>query len=194
MKKILFATAALVALSTSGALAQQNQQQNYQYQSLSPLSGFYVGGIAGYTDGDDHEGGDYGVFVGYKLDKVMGQTDRTDLGMNAAIEAHYIWSDDSGAYEKDTEWGVSFRPGFTVLDQMSPFGLNPYGIIGYKRAEFENPTTTNYHHGFELGIGTEVLAHENVGLRLEYAHTWYGSETGYDPNEHTFRAGLAYHF
>ncbi|MGM0423111.1 MAG: outer membrane beta-barrel protein [Pseudomonadota bacterium] len=201
MKKILFATAALLAFSATSAEAQQ--QQRYEEGSLSPLSGFYLGGTAGYGNGeggglgsDDYEGGEYGVFAGYKADAILNRTvNQMGIGLNGAIEAHYIWSDaDSDAIEKDTEWGVSFRPGFSVLDEVTPLGLNPYGIIGYRRAEFETAAETNDHDGFELGIGTEVLAYNNIGVRIDYAHTWYEEKNDYDPTEHTIRAGLAYHF
>ena len=204
MKKLALATAAILAVSATPALAQDYDDDNM----LSPLSGFYAGAIGGFqngeaeTDGDDFDidGAEYGAFVGFKADTLLDNTvNRFGLGLNGAIEAHYIWSDADGSEggidaEKDNEWGISFRPGLSILDDVSPFGLNPYGIIGYRNAEFEVDGDSEDFSGFELGLGTEVLAYENFGVRFDYAYTWYEEKSDIDPSEHTFRAGVAYHF
>jgi outer membrane immunogenic protein len=198
MKKLLLSTAILVMPAFSSAYAQSN---NYDYESLSPLSGFYVGGYGGYgwngmeapgADFDDVNGAGYGVFVGYKADTLLDNTvNRMGLGLNGAIEVSYGWSsaDDSvgGAnIEKDNEFGINFRPGLSFISDTAPMGLNPYGIIGYRRTEFEGSGLTSRDEsfdGFELGIGTELVAYDDIGIRLDYSHVWYGSENGFDPDE-----------
>ena len=199
MKKLLLATTVMVATAASAASADP-----YNNSNDSALTGGYIGVLGGYTSTDtessvagfspDVTGGDYGVFVGYKLDHYL----EDSLGINAAIEAHYAWSnaDDTEAgveLEKDNEWGVSFRPGISISET-----INPYGIIGYKQAEFEASAGPfvgeETYDGLELGIGTELVAYGDLGFRVEYAHTWYGEEDGIEPDEDTLRAGVAYHF
>ena len=190
MFKKLLLTSAVVLAMQSPALA-QDYNDNYD----SPLTGAYLGVSGGYswTDADDADvnGDEYGVFVGYKLDQWL----QSNFGMTGAIEAHYEWSgaDDDGI-EKDDSWGVQFRPGVAFLDAVNPFAFNPYAILGYKRAEFETAAGSEDHDGFELGIGTEVVSYGDVGVRVDYSHTWYSDEGGVDPNEHALKAGLSYHF
>lgn len=90
-------------------------------------------------------------------------------------------------------------PGLSVIDKLSPVDFNPYGILGYKRANFEvDGLGDETFDGFELGLGTELVAYDNVGVRLEYAHTWYGEEevggTDIDNDEDTVRVGVSYNF
>ena len=100
--------------------------------------------------------------------------------------------------EKDHEWGVSFRPGLSFVDDAMPFGIKPYGIIGYKRANFEATTAgvsdDEDFDGFELGFGTELMAYNDFGVRLDYSHTWYEDKSGFDPSVDDLRLGVAYHF
>ena len=84
------------------------------------------------------------------------------------------------------------------ISEVTPLNINPYGILGYRRAEFEASTggasADEDFDGFELGIGTELVAYENVGIRAEYSYTWYSEEDNIDPSEHNMRIGAAYHF
>lgn len=203
MKKFLVLTTALTCLAAP-AMAQRSTDNNV---ALSPLTGFYMGGMGGYSLGagdSDADGADYGVFAGYKVDALLDETiNRVGLGLNGALEVHYAWSNaddvDGGVlYEKNDEFGVSFRPGLSILDQINPFAVNPYGIIGYRRTEFETTTTgassKDHYDGFELGIGTELVAYDNVGVRFDYSHVWYEDHDNFNPREHDFRLGVAYHF
>lgn len=224
MKQSLLLLASALVLGAGPALAADGYDSKRVGDSTvtsTPLTGAYVGAQAGYgwRDADnnagfdaDMDGGDYGVFAGYKVDALLDQTiNRTGLGLNGAVEVHYNWSDGddsqtigavTGTAEKNHEYGISFRPGISVLSGLTPWTANPYGIIGWKRAEFEGSATTagvttsskDTYDGFELGIGTEVLAFNDVGLRLDYAHTWYEEKNGFEPDEDTLRVGLAYHF
>lgn len=210
MKKLLLSALAFSCLSAP-ALAQD--KKSYEFDSLSNLSGIYVGAFAGYgwndVDGPaginpDVNGGDYGIFVGYKADALLDQTiNRVGLGLNGAIEVHYAVSgadDEIGTadFEKKDEFGISFRPGMSFLGDDLPLGLNPYGIIGYRRAEFEveagGVSFDEDFNGFELGIGTELVGYGNYGIRLDYSHVWYGEESNFDPDLDELRLGVAYHF
>jgi len=160
------------------------------------LTGVYLGVLGGYSWADldgtsaEPDGWDYGVFAGYKLDRFL----QDNIGINGAIEGYYAWSnaDDtvSGTnYEKDHDWGVNFRPGFSISET-----INPYGIIGYRRANFKTIGSNDNYDGFELGIGTELVAWGDYGMRLDYSHTWYEEKNGIDPSENDIRVGVAYHF
>lgn len=173
----------------------------------SPLTGPYVGVYGGYdwsdiSGGADPDGWDGGVFAGYKLGAIVDQKRSFGIGANSAIEAFYgvSSSNDSsggGKASKNQDWGVSFRPGISFLD-VSTLDINPYGILGYRNTEFKIANAagsqTEHFSGFDLGIGSEVVNYGNVGVRLEYTHTWYNSERGFDPSSDNLRFGLSYHF
>lgn len=205
MKKInLIAFIAAAAFATPALSATTNKQ-------TTGLSGFYVGGFGGYdwseldTDtgfNPNVRGWEGGAFVGYKLDVLMQRMNNMGIGMNGAIEGFYGWSNSDNNYagvniDKDNEWGISFRPGFSVIDRLtSPMGINPYGILGYRNTKFDGSAVTGSerYDGFELGVGTELVAFGDFGVRAEYSHVWYGSENGVDPDSDDVRLGLAYHF
>ena len=195
MKTTLFATVAAVAIAFSAPSMAQDM-------GSSPLTGAYIGLLGGYTNteleaggaSEDLTGGDYGIFAGFKLDKYL----ENSIGITGAIEAHYAWStadEEIGGItlEKDSEFGISFRPGISISER-----FNPYGIIGYKRTEFDASgfglSASEDYNGVELGLGAEVLSYGNIGFRLEYAHTWYDEDDGLDVDEDTIRAGVSYNF
>lgn len=205
MKKLLFAamicSSSVLAFSTS-SMAESAMSRTF--------TGPYVGVQGGYTSSEDEvgsvdldvDGGNYGVFAGFQADTILDNTvNRTGLGLTGAIEGHYNWSDADDSVggvqlEKNHDWGVSFRPGLTVLNEVMPW--SPYGILGYRRAEYEattgGATVDEDFDGFELGLGAQLIAYEHVGVRAEYSHTWYEEKNGIDPAEHNFRIGAAYHF
>ena len=210
MKKLLL-TLGLCAAVTSPALAQQETRGSGVY---SPLTGLYAGVQGGYTWNDvdtdvagldfDIDGGEYGVFLGYQIDHILDATvGRMGLGLNGAIEVYYTESnaDDSigvANLEKEHDWGITFKPGLSILDPYSPFGAKPYGIIGYRNATFKGSvpggSADEDFDGFELGLGAELLAYEKIGVRLDYSHVFYEENGGFDPDEDSLRLGVAYHF
>lgn len=170
-----------------------------------PVSGLYIGAYGGYgwTSADtaagdlDLKGADYGLFAGYRMDRFL----QDNMGINGAIEGFYGWSDQDddiagAAIDKDHEWGINFRPGLSFLS----FGtsLNPYGIIGYRRTNFDASvaglSNDEDFNGMDLGLGTEVVAWGDIGMRIDYTHTFYEEKSGIDPDEDDIRVGLSYHF
>ncbi len=212
MKKIALFSFAFLSFS---CLAAQARADNYS-QSTAPVRGsFYVGAFGGYGWSDvdmdraggldfDADGGEYGAFAGFQIDGLLDKTiNRTGIGMTGAVEVYYTESDadDTEAgikLEKDHDWGIDFRPGLTFLDADSPMGLKPYGIIGYRRANFETSgggdSTDRGYNGFELGLGSELMAYNAFGVRLDYTHVFYGEKDDIDPSENNLRLGVAYHF
>ncbi len=203
MEKLLLGTVAALSFTTF---------QTAQAQDTS-LSGAYVGVYGGYgwTDTENSNGADpspsgtdYGIYGGYKIDSLLDQTvNQTGLGLTGALELHWGGStaDDTVGgvkIEKGREYGLSFRPGLSFLNSDSLFTINPYGIIGYRNTEFEarvaNLEFDETYHGFELGIGTELMAYDNLAFRVDYTHVWYGEENGIDPDEDNLRFGVGYNF
>lgn len=213
-RSLMMATACTLCVAALPAHAQSNSQNSRSNMVVSDRSGVYLGGYGGYgwTDADitggpsaDINGMDYGIFAGYQLDAMFRNM---NMGLNGSIEAFYGWSDADDTIsiagvpidvEKDHEWGINFRPGMTFIDEVTaPVGIKPYGIIGYRQAQFSasgaGASGDDTYHGFELGIGTELIAFNDFGVRLDYSHVWYGEENGIDPDEDDLRLGVAYHF
>ncbi len=192
MKNLLLGTVAVFALTTAGAQAQEYNANGYD---ISPYVGAY-GGYGWQYDGADLDGGDYGIYAGVSADGLLDYTiNRVGLGLSGRLEGHYgMSSSDGDGVEKENEWGVSFKPGFSFVDQYLPVIAEPYAIVGYRNTEFEVGGSDDNYHGFELGLGGEVLAYDNVAVRLEYTHVFYGSENGFNPDEDNIRLGLGYSF
>ncbi len=221
IRRFALATTALFLLAVPAqAQTYNSNSQSYDYNTttsmpeLSPLSGFYAGGFGGFSLNDvesgsgadfDANGGDYGLFVGYSLDTLL--NNNLGLGINASIEGHYAWSnaDDeltvagiSLTAEKQHEWGLSFRPGLSFINNYMPLDMKPYAILGYREAEFETSvgaaTNSETLHGFELGFGSELIVFKNFGIRLDYSHVFYDNKDGLQADEDDLRLGAAYHF
>jgi opacity protein-like surface antigen len=198
MKKILLATAAIVTMSATGTMADvyyKNGDRSHEYK-VSPYVGVY-GGYGWSEDGSvDMNGGQYGLYIGTQADALLDATlNRTGLALSGALEAHYGWNNaDDDGFSRDTEWGISFRPGLGIISNTLDLETKPYAIIGYKRAEIETPTGDNDHDGFELGIGTELVAWDHMSTRLEYSHTWFEEKGDFNPDDDSIRLGLGYRF
>jgi outer membrane immunogenic protein len=208
------AAVASLALVASSAFAETSYRNTRENVSNSPFTGPYLGVYGGYdwseaesdTPGFEPEidGWEAGVFGGFRVDGLLDRIDGVGIGMNGAVEAFYGMSNSDANIggvdvEKGNEWGVSFRPGFSFTDRLaSPLGIAPYAILGYRNTEFEafagGAGASERYDGFELGIGTELLAYGDLGVRAEYSHVWYASENGIDPDSDSVRLGLSYHF
>ena len=199
MNKLLLTSAAVLAMTVTSAHA----DERYAF-----FADPYIGAFGGYGWSDageaDLDGADYGIYAGMRVDTLLDNTiNRLGLGITGALEVHYGWSsqDDTVAgvdLDKKDEFGISFRPGLTIVDRINPLDFNTYGILGYKRAEYEASVgglaADEDYDGFELGLGTELVAYDNMGVRLEYAHTWYEEKDDVDPDEDTVRLGVSYQF
>lgn len=214
--KSLFLTGAAILVMTAPAYAGHYNNGNNNGMSADHLgSGVYIGGYGGYgwTSTDDSsagpdldvDGADYGIMAGYSLERLVDMDN--GIGLLGSIEAHYGWSsaDDESTVagvnystEKENEWGISVRPGLSFINNYA-MGLKPYGILGYRRTEFKNENTlgtsdSDHYNGFELGLGTELVAYGDYGVRVDYTHVFYGERNDIDPDEDNIRLGLAYHF
>jgi opacity protein-like surface antigen len=193
MKKLLLGTAAIFAMTAAnGAQAQDYNEYGFD---VSPYIGAY-GGYGWVYDGNDANDFDYGLYAGVSADGLLDATiNRVGLGLSGRLEGHYGWSSmDEDGIEKNHEWGVSFKPGMSFIDAYMPIAAEPYAILGYRNTEFETAAGDDNYHGFELGLGTEVLAYDMATVRLEYTHVFYGSENGFDPDEDNIRLGVGYNF
>ena len=194
MKKILLSAMVIFALG-----ATQKAQAETDY------SGFYAGLYGGYAWADaensnganpEPTGFDYGIYGGYKIDSLLRDA---GIGITGALELAWGGStaDDTVggiSIEKGREFGVSFRPGINLMQR----GINPYGIIGYRNTEFEASVTgltaDETYHGFELGLGADLMSFDTFDVRAEYSYVWYGKENGINPSEGDLRVGLSYNF
>ncbi len=200
MKYLLLASAAVMTFASSAAIAQDTYYKDGDRDQVVRSASPYIGAYGGYgwmdDAGADLDGGQYGVYVGMQADSLLDATiNRTGLALSGAIEGHYGWANGSdGGIERDNEWGVSFRPGMSIISNTLNLETVPYAILGYKRAEIETPAGDNWHDGFELGLGTELVAWDHMSTRLEYSHTFYEEKGGIDPDDDSIRLGLGYRF
>ena len=204
MKKLLMAASAVALCGVGSA---QAQEENFFGTDVSPYVGVYGG--YGWSDAEedtldvdaDLKGGDYGLYAGVSIDGILDQTvNRVGLGLSGRLEGHYGWSgqdDELGGadIEKENEWGISFKPGLSVIDEIIPVAAAPYAILGYRRTEYEvDGLGDEDYSGFELGVGAELLAYDRATVRLEYTHVFYNEKDDIDIDEDNIRLGLGYSF
>ena len=201
MKYLLLASAAIVTFASSTAMAQETYYKDGDHDQVVRSASPYIGAYGGYgwmdDSGVDLDGAQYGLYAGMQADSLLDATiNRTGLALSGAIEGHYGWANGRGdGFERENEWGVSFRPGMSFISNTLALETVPYAILGYKRAEIENAAgDDNWHDGFELGIGTELVAWDHMSTRLEYSHTFYEERGGIDPDDDSVRLGLGYRF
>lgn len=208
MKTMYLIAPAIILLTTSAALAAPGNTTASTIEN-SPFTGAYLGIYGGYDwseldsagSSPDLNGWDAGVMGGIRIDALLDRMKGFGIGLNGALEGFYgdSESDESAGgieLDKGNEWGVSFRPGLSFMDEVaSPLGVSPYGILGYRNTQYKNSLGgSERYDGFELGIGAQLLAYGSWGVRTEYSHTWYSSENGIDPASDDIRVGLSYQF
>lgn len=226
--KLLLTVAAVAMFAASPVSAQDHNWSG-------PYVGVHVGGAWGdvTTKDDAKDGVDPGPF-GYNAAGVFGggtagynfQFDRIVVGVEGDVgymdlsgdgiipsasnpNAHQDLTLDGGLYGDVTaRVGFAFantliyaKGGFAFLNgEANQVTTNP----GYK------PTGTDGFTGYTIGGGIEQMISQNVSLKLEYLHTEFGSQGGYQteidpPTGHKFRnttdvdpdtikLGVAYHF
>lgn len=184
------------------------------YLEMERWTGFYFGGTLGgtfgrgRTDGDigsypfDQEGKAGTIFAGYNWQlgpAVLGL--ETDIGLSdvgsATTTALGVLRSESGAFGS-----LRGRAGLLVSPAMLVYGTVglAWANMDFKLDGFaaESKTLT----GYQVGLGTEYLLTNNVGLRFEYMYTDFsratldhsGLKSAYEPDHHTLRAGISFRF
>ena len=189
--------------------------------NAQPFEGPYLGAAVGYdsttaeadfsafgfsSSGEEDGSGVAGsFFAGYS--GVYGQ-------LFGAIEGQALLSsaDKTGSVdgiglqvEQRQTFGLMGKVGFLPIPK-----LLVYGTFGWAWTNFEATATEagesisddDWFNGPRAGIGIEYAATNNVFARLEYTHTWYGSNTYTDGiatldlegNEHLILVGAGYRF
>lgn len=181
---------------------------------ISPWAGFYFGGTVGQTWGSATTGGDIGkwpfdqdgtvgtIFAGYNWhlgNTVFGL--ETDLGTGSVSGSALT---DLGVLRTELNSFGSFRgrAGFLV----SP-ALLVYATAGlaWQNMDFTLDgleTSSKTLWGYQVGLGTELMLSNHVGVRFEYIYTdlektdvtHSGLKSTYDPDHHTLRAGVTFKF
>jgi len=188
------------------------------YEDRYPLgierwTGFYFGATYGYASGSTEVAGSSGAFsfdqdggVGTLLAGYNWQMANTvvgleadigtgNLGGSAIVGGTSISSDINAVGSVRARAGVLFAPQ-TLL----------YATAGVAWADFDfsagGRTVSDTLTGYQIGGGLEYAMAPQWTLRLEYLYTDLGSEkldhvgltNTYDPDFHTFRAGVAFKF
>ncbi len=180
-----------------------------------PWTGFYVGGTLGYgfgsgmVDGSigkfsfDQEGALGTIFAGYNWQfggAVLGL--ETDIGTGKLGTGTRLASGRELSSEIGAIGSMRARAGFLATPS-----LLLYGTAGLAWSTMEFGLVGDAHRsetfmGYQVGLGAETMISRNVGLRLEYIYTDFGSErvlhsggtNTYDPDFHQVRAGLSFKF
>ena len=196
MKKILLASAALVAM-TAGAKAADvvmtPPAEPYVAPQVIPQSfnwtGFYLGGTGGYDwasanvtylgvpgSGDDFNGGKLGGFAGYNYQF----TNNVVLGVEGELD--YNWNEQS--YDvglpysvkagSDWEGSVRARLGY-AFDNALIYATGGWALAnGYVDANGLEQNQT--FSGWTVGAGIDYALSKNVFAGLEYRYTDFGKK------------------
>ncbi|GGI33565.1 outer membrane protein [Bradyrhizobium guangdongense] len=219
MKKILLASAALIALtgaaSAADLAARPYTKAPVAMASVYNWTGFYLGLVGGGAWEDSGsprmQGGFVGGTAGYNW-----QTGNVVFG----VEADGAWADVSA-----TATGATVVPGFGVVtatatsktDAMGTvrgrigYAVNNvlfYGTGGY--AWIDNKITlsalgvsasdSKFHSGWTVGAGVEAFIAPQWSIKGEYLYRSLGGETYFGAlptgtlNLHTVQVGVNYHF
>lgn len=189
----------------------------FAYEESNSFEGFYIGAQAGYgmTDMEvnDRNGGNLlngnmhadgilgGVFAGYGF-----MSDRVYFGLEADFEYSDVdqkmtYDGDSFRAEKEYGFSVSGRLGYEIVDNAMVYFRLGYNGSEYEFKEVSGGVTTkkdDFLNGFELGLGAEMMIHDNVTMRLEYKHTFFEdmskNNVKLEPSENKVVLGFAFIF
>jgi len=168
----------------------------------------YVGAYGGYAMNEgfsnninsdiEADGLDFGAFAGFRFETLSDSNTSFTASFEAFLGSSFVEGNVGNvSLEKNYEYGISFRPGLAFKPTQN-LKINPYAILGYRISEFEsrsaNVTANRDFDGFELGVGTNLLTFDNIDLRFEYSHIFWGEEAGFEPDEDSLRLGLVYNF
>lgn len=183
MKKLLIASAAVIALGVASAHAD------------SPFDGPYAGVQGGYghvsPDVGDKDGAfSGGAFAGY------GKTfDNIYLGAEASVGFNGAEFSSGGVtYSRKLEYGVTAKAGYVLTPKYLV-----YGLAGYERADMEadsgGTVTKGTNDGFRFGIGAETFVTKKLTARSEVSYTdWHGRDGMPEAGEWKGLAGIGIRF
>ncbi|MGB3899824.1 MAG: outer membrane protein [Mesorhizobium sp.] len=214
MKSFLFATVAVVALSSAAVAADAViGDAALPVASTYNWTGAYVGAAVGYNwlslkdvDYDDKhytDGGFSGaLYAGYNH-----QIDNWVLGIEADVRLSAADVPEDPAYiTYDSRWAASLRGrlGFAA-DQFMPFVTGGLAVASFRGDHADDGTdlATSTVAGYVVGAGVDWAATQNIIVRAEYLFSNYGTNgfefSGNDVHDvnmrtHDLRVGVAYKF
>ncbi|TCT33116.1 outer membrane protein [Martelella mediterranea] len=192
MKKILLASAAVVAMSSSAFAADVVMQPQPSEPYIAPVatpqtfswSGWYLGATAGYDwahtklqSSTQMNDADYG---GFKIGGFGGYNYQLDNNVVLGVEGEFDYNTDNekamnlAKFGYDWEGSVRGRVGY-AFDNALLYGTAGWAIAnGY--AEAPGVSTENQaFNGYTVGAGLDYAFTNNVFGRLEYRYTDFGS-------------------
>jgi len=214
MKKLLFTTAALAALTLStpshagsfdGPYLGLQVGHNNTKMDTQFIDPFGAGSSFGMSNAAS--GLEVGVLGGYRMKKdrfVFGiEADATLSGAEETIISLDTGAGDTARIEveKRHSYAIGPRVGYLVTD-------NSLAFVGidWTRGSFKSSATVNgvtktesgSDNGYRVGAGLEVAASKEISVRLDYQHTNWGKDSDADGSaemtEDTARIGAIYSF
>jgi outer membrane immunogenic protein len=200
MKKILLASAAVVAITAAPAIAADGPYvgANVNFSTVNTDYTFDDGTDTVELDGFGSDGFGGQIVAGYRhsLNDTFSIGGEIGFGLSNA-DSEISVNGTSVDFKKNNAYSISVRPGVKVSD-----GVLGYGVLGYTQAEFEASSGGNSAdddlNGFVLGAGVEADVANGFRIRGEYNYVAYGDEEytvgsiteNYDPDESIFRVGV----
>ncbi len=180
-------------------------------QSNSLFHGLYAGGTIGYSSFDTDLKNN-----GTEIDGVSA----SDLNVGAfagsgtnyqnfyyGLEGHFNVNnadfeetDGTDKLEMDFEesYGLSARLGSLISDTVLAYGLLGWQQLNIDVSDNLGNSDDESFDGFRVGAGVEFQTSQNVFIRGQYSHTFYGSEkleeTDVEPESGNFQMGLGFRF
>lgn len=167
-------------------------------------AGAYLGANIGYGWGTvtssagtiNPQGGMIGGQIGYNFYL----SDGVVLGAQADMDWSNI-TDSNATYTDTIQWNgaLTGHLGF-AWDAVMPYVLGGVAFANNK-VEAGGGSQDQWHTGWTVGAGAEVMLADNLSAFAEYRYSDYGTKdyggvgvTGVHPTDNTVRAGLNFHF